>query len=61
MTEKIILKVERNEEGPLVVDLMTQGFTSLEVIGILEQVKHSYLAKNETTKNEKAGDNSDDF
>ena len=55
MIEKIILKVERNEEGPLVVDLITQGFTSLEVVGILEQVKYSYLSKNETTKNEENG------
>ena len=55
------MNVKRDEEGVLVVDLVAKGLSSLEVIGILEQVKHSYLAKNETTKNEKAGDNSDDF
>lgn len=61
MEGTINLNVKRDEEGVLVVDLVAKGFTSLEVIGILEQVKHSYLAKNETTKNEKAGDNSDGF
>lgn len=45
----LILEVTQEENG-IQIDLTAKGFTPLEVIGILEKVKQSYI-KNETEQN----------
>lgn len=40
----LVLEVTQKDEG-LVVELNSSGFSSLEIVGVLEKVKLSYIGK----------------
>lgn len=59
MKKKLTMYVTE-EDGRFIVDLDAEGFNSLEIVGALERVKHSYMY-DEKAKNQNQGNNSDGF
>lgn len=59
MKKKLTLQVTE-EDGHLIADMDAEGFSSLEIIGVIEKVKHSYLY-DQKAKDQKQGNNSDGF